>query len=371
MPHPLRIAVLTMLALFLPLDAVHAAQVRIKDIVRVEGVRDNLLVGYGLIVGLNGTGDSLRNSPFTEQSLKGMLERLGVSVRDDQLRTRNVAAVMVTATLPPFARQGARIDVNVSALGDAANLQGGTLLVTPLVGADGEIYAVAQGSITTLSIAAQGDGQTVTRGVPTAGRIPNAAIIEREIAFDLNDMSQIKLSLFNPDFTTASRIAARINTALDMQVATAGDPATVTVRVPPVHQGNVVGLMTEIENLLVQPDHVAKVIVDESSGVIVMGDNVRISTVAIAQGNLTVRITETPQVSQPNPLAEGQTAVVPRTQIDIDDQSDRKITVLPNGVTLRELVEGLNALGVGPRDIIAILQSIKAAGALQADIEVL
>lgn len=348
------------------------AQTRIKDIVEFEGVRDNMLIGYGLVVGLNGTGDTIRNSPFTEQSLTGMLERLGVNIRGSSLRTRNVAAVMVTGKLGPFAAAGTRMDINVAALGDANSLQGGQLLVTPLLGADGEIYAVAQGSIAVSGFVAQGQGATVTRGVPTSGRIAGGAIIEREIEFALNDLSVLRLSLRNPDFTTAQRIAQAVNASVGGS-ATATDPATVVVQVPPNRRRDIVGLMTQIEQLRVTPDQVARVVIDESSGVIVMGENVRISTVAIAQGNLTIRVTETPQVSQPGPFAPqgAQTTVVPRTDIQVDDQSNRRLAVLPAGVSLQELVEGLNALGVGPRDMIAILQAIKAAGALQAEIEVM
>jgi len=347
-----------------------AQTVRIKDIVSFEGVRDNLLVGYGLVVGLNGTGDTLRNSPFTEQSLVAMLERLGVNVREINVRTRNIGAVMVTATLPPFSRQGARIDINVSALGDSSDLTGGTLLVTPLVGADGEVYAVGQGTVTTSAITAQGDAGSVTRGVPTSARIPSGAIIEREIPFVLNDMDDVTLSLFNPDFTTARRIADAINRELGSGTARALDPGTVEVAVPSRFAGDIVGLITEVENLRIEPDQVARVVIDEASGVIVMGADVRSSTVAISQGNLTGRITEEPQVAQPNALAGGQTAVVPRTNIDIEEE-ERPVVLLQTGITLSELVEGLNALGVGPRDIITILQSIRAAGALQAEIEVL
>jgi flagellar P-ring protein precursor FlgI len=348
------------------------AQTRIKDIVEFEGVRDNMLIGYGLVVGLNGTGDTIRNSPFTEQSLTGMLERLGVNIRGSSLRTRNVAAVMVTGKLGPFAAAGTRMDINVAALGDANSLQGGQLLVTPLLGADGEIYAVAQGSIAVSGFVAQGQGATVTRGVPTSGRIAGGAIIEREIEFALNDLSVLRLSLRNPDFTTAQRIAQAINGSVGGS-ASATDPATVVVQVPPNRRRDIVNLMTQIEQLRVTPDQVARVVIDESSGVIVMGENVRISTVAIAQGNLTIRVTETPQVSQPGPFAPpgAQTTVVPRTDIQVDDQSNRRLAVLPSGVSLQELVEGLNALGVGSRDMIAILQAIKAAGALQAEIEVM
>jgi flagellar P-ring protein precursor FlgI len=348
-----------------------AASARIKDIVDVEGVRDNMLIGYGLVVGLNGTGDSLNNSPFTEQSLTGMLERMGVNTRGTNLRTKNVAAVMVTATLGAYAAQGTRIDVTVSAMGDAKSLLGGTLLVTPMIGADGEVYAVAQGPIAVSGFSAQGQGASVTRGVPTSGRISSGAIVEREIQFSLAELPVLRLSLRNPDFTTAQRVATAINIQLRGNRAQATDPSSVLINVPETRRGDVVGLVTEIEQLRITPDQVARVVVDEKSGVIVMGENVRISTVAIAQGNLTIRITETPQVSQPGPFSQGQTAVVPRTDIQVDDQSNNRLAVMNAGVTLQELVQSLNALGVGPRDMIAILQSIKAAGALQAEIEVI
>lgn len=345
------------------------AQVRIKDIADVEGVRDNQLVGYGLVVGLNGTGDRLRSAVFTRQSLVGMLERLGVNTRDNerQLDTRNVAAVMVTANLPPFARPGSRIDISVSALGDSTNLTGGTLLVTPLLGADGEVYAVAQGSIATGAISARGAGASVTRGVPTAGRIANGAIVEREVPFQLASRDRIRLSLRNPDLTTARRIAAAINGAVRGQAAAATDSRTVTVALA---GQNPVDFLSRIEQLRIEPDQVARVVIDEASGTIVMGANVRVSTVAIAQGNLTIRVTETPQVSQPNALAGGETVVTPRTSIEVDDQANRRMGVLPRSVTLQELVRGLNSLGVGPRDLITIMQAIKAAGALQAELEV-
>jgi len=349
-----------------------ASMTRIKDIVSVEGVRDNMLVGYGLVVGLNGTGDTLTNIPFTEQSLVGMLERLGVNVRGSQLRTKDVAAVMVTATLPPFAGQGTRIDVSIGSLGDAKSLQGGTLLVTPLLGADSEVYAVAQGQVAIGGFTATGDAGSVTKGVPTGGRIASGAIVEREIPFSFGEMQEVRLSLHNPDFTTARRIAQAINSAMGAQVARATDPANVKISAQGTNRTDIVNLITDVEQLPIEPDEVAKVIIDEKSGVIVMGEKVRISTVAISQGNLTVRVTETPQVSQPQPFSQGgQTVVVPRTQVTVDEQSGRKTAILPAGVSLQQLVTALNRLGVGPRDIISILQSIKAAGALQADLEVI
>jgi len=343
-----------------------AAQVRIKDIADVEGIRENQLIGYGLVVGLQGTGDKLDSAVFTRESLIGMLERLGVNTRDQvtKLSTKNIAAVMVTAQLPAFARGGSRIDVSISALGDASNLTGGTLLVTPLLGADGEVYAVAQGALSTGAIAARGAASSVTRGVPTAGRISNGATVEREIKFRLDKDQSLRLGLRNPDLTTARRIAAAINGALG-PVSRALDPRTVSLD---LSTRDPIDALALIENLRVVPDNAAVVVIEEASGTIVMGANVRISTVAIAQGNLTIRVTETPVVSQPNPLAGGETVVVPRTEIQIDDQKEKRLGVLDTGVTLRDLVAGLNSLGVGPRDLISILQAIKVAGALQADL---
>jgi flagellar P-ring protein precursor FlgI len=401
LPKLLRLAVGTGLALgvlMTPLAPVAAAS-RLKDIADFEGIRENMLVGYGLVVGLNGTGDSLNRSIFTRESLIGMLERLGVNARDTSLRTQNVAAVMVTARLPAFSRQGSHIDVTVSTLGDAKSLLGGTLVVTPMLGADGEVYAVAQGTVQS-GFVAQGQAATVTKGVPTSGRVPNGAIVEREIAFELSDLHSVNLMLHNPDLTTARRIADVINAYLRTPAAHPLDPSTVMVNVPQSFNGGIVGLVTDIEQLRVEPDQPARVVIDEQNGVIVMGENVRISTVAIAQGNLTVKVTETPQVSQPSPFAPAglaptvdpttglpaaggqggvqfapgggaQTVVVPRTNVEVDEGSQKRLAVLPEGVSLQELVNSLNALGVGPRDMISILQAIKAAGALQADIEVM
>ncbi|MEO3429437.1 flagellar basal body P-ring protein FlgI [Pelagibius sp. CAU 1746] len=345
---------------------------RIKDVADFEGVRDNLLVGYGLVVGLNGTGDNLDSAVFTRESLIGMLQRLGVNARDDDLDTDNVAAVMITADLPPFSRQGTRIDVQVSALGDAESLLGGTLLVTPLLGADGEVYAVAQGQVAVAGFSAAGNAETIVKGVPTSGRIANGAIIERELGFELEQLSSVKLSLRNPDLTTARRIADAINDFTGEAAARSVDPTTVRISLPARYNGNAVALMTDIEQLRVRTDQPARVVIDEASGIIVMGENVRISTVAIAQGNLTIRITETPQVSQPNAFSNtGNTEVVDRTDIQVDEDGDKRLAVVPSGISLQELVNGLNALGIGPRDMISILQAIKAAGALQAEIEVL
>ena len=349
-----------------------AKTTRIKDIVDFEGVRDNQLVGYGLVVGLNGTGDSLNNSPFTEQSLVSMLERMGVSTRGQNLNTGNVAAVMVTATLPPFTNQGADIDVTVSALGDAESLRGGTLLVTPLMAADGEVYAVAQGPVAISGFTIIGQSANVTQNIPTTGRIPGGAIVEREIDFKLEDLQEVRLALRNPDFTTARRISQSINGFISHPVSKAENSASVVLKKPNNYEGTIVDLITDIEQLPVQPDQIARVVIDERSGVIVMGSDVKISTVAIAQANLTVKITETPQVSQPNPFAEqGQTVTVPRTDIEVNTGPDANLAVVETGVTLQDLVTGLNRLGVAPQDVITILQAIKTAGALQADIKTL
>lgn len=364
-------ALLLLLTLLGALPVAARATSRIKDVADFEGVRENVLIGYGLVVGLNGSGDSLRNSVFTQESLVAMLERLGVGTRGVNLNTRNVAAVMVTATLPPFARQGTRIDVAVNAMGDAKSLLGGTLLATPLLGADGEVYAVAQGALAVGGFEARGAAQSVTRNVPTSARLPAGAIVEREVPFALDSLPEIRLALRNPDFTTAQRIATVINSRIPGEPARATDPATVRLPVPAAWRGRVAQLLSEIEQLPVQPDSPARIVIDEASGIIVMGDKVRISRVAVAQGNLTVRVTETPQVSQPNPLASGETVVVPRTNVEVDDQRERRMVVLEPGATLDALVDGLNALGVGPRDMIAIIQAIKAAGALQAEIEVM
>jgi flagellar P-ring protein FlgI len=364
------------IALFLALVPLQEAQAasRLKDVVNFEGVRDNMLVGYGLVVGLNGTGDSLTNAPFTARSLIGMLERLGINSSADfsTIKTKNIAAVMVTATLPPFSAQGSRVDIVVSTMGDAKSLQGGTLLVTPLQGADGEIYAVAQGSVASGFSAAGASGSSVTKGVPTSGRIAAGAIVEREVRFKLAELGSIRLSLRNPDFTTSKRVADVINGYLKAPVATAMDSATVKLQVPDARRSDIVGFMTDIEQLKVVPDEIARVVIDEQSGIIVMGESVHINTVAIAQGNLTIKISETPQISQPNPLSKGGTTqLVPQTTINIDEGEGKKLAMLKGGVNLQDLVQSLNALGIGPRDMIQILQSIKAAGALQAEMEVM
>ncbi|QBL95544.1 Flagellar P-ring protein (plasmid) [Komagataeibacter saccharivorans] len=352
-----------------PIPPACAATVRVKDIVDYEGVRDNQLVGYGLVVGLHGTGDRLTNTIFTRETLIGMLNRLGVNIRDQeiQLQTHDVAAVMVTATLPPFSHGGGHIDVTVSAVGDARDLTGGTLLVTPLQAADGEVYAVAQGSLVTNAFAATGAAASITRNIPTNGHIANGGVVEREVPVSLGSTGFIHLSLHNPNFTTATRIANAINQYIGRGVARVDDPRTIAVNLAGRDPAQT---LYRIGDLNIEPDTMAKVVVDEASGTIVMGDNVRISTVAIAQGNLTIQVTEMPQVVQPAPFSYGTTAVVPQTQINASTDNSHRLGILREGPTLASLVSGMNALGMGPRDMISILQAIKADGALQADLEV-
>lgn len=363
---------LTLAIFLLSFTPAQAATSRIKDVVNFEGIRENMLVGYGLVVGLNGTGDKLKNSAFTEQSLIAFLERQGVNTRGTELKTKNVAAVTVTAALPAFSRSGGKIDVALSAMGDAKSLLGGVLLATPLTGADGQVYAVAQGSVTIGGFEASGDsGSSITKGVPTNGMIAGGAVIEKEVDFKLNDLQEVKLALRNPDLRTAQNVAEAINSRIGDKTAVVSDPGTVLLSVPGSYTNAVAYLLADVEQLPVETDQVAKVVIDEASGTIVMGENVKIDTVAVAQGNLVVKVEETPQVSQPNPFAPfgAETTVVPRTEVTVDEGSGSKLAVIQSGASLKDLVAGLNSLGVGPRDLITILQTIKAAGALQADIE--
>lgn len=355
-----------LLGLALPVEA----QVRIKDIVTVEGVRSNQLVGYGLVVGLNGTGDSLRNAPFTQRAIEGMLERLGIgNLTEDQMRTANTAAVMVTASLPPFARAGSTIDVVVSSLGDASSLRGGTLIVTSLSAADGEIYAVAQGPIAVAGYAAQGLNASIVEGVPTGARIENGAIVEREVEFDFRELNRILLALRNPDFVTARRVEEAINNAFGMRVATALDPRTIAIE--EAGKTSILDMIADIETLVVEPDQVAKVVIDARSGTIVIGANVRIDRVAVSQGGLTVSVRDDFNVSQPESLSiGGTTVVVPESSIEVTKR-DAKFAVIDGSVSLQRLVDGLNAIGVGATETISILQAIKAAGALHADLEII
>jgi len=344
-----------------------ASPIRIKDLVEFDGVRSNDLVGYGLVVGLNGTGDGLRNSPFTEEIMSNILERLGVNVTGEQFRPNNVAAVIVTASLPPFARTGSPIDVTISAIGDADSLLGGTLIMTPLNAADGDIYAVAQGTIIAGGVSAEGDGGGVVQGVPTAGVIPSGATVEREVAFEFSELTVIRLALRSPDFTTASRIEIAINQAFGRSVAIMLDAGTVRLDIAATRAISPAHALVQVENILVEPERRARVVVDQRSGTIVMGEDVRISRVAVSQGNLTLRIQEAPLVVQPNPFSAGQTVVVPNTNVQINEEPGIGLAVVQEGTSLSEVVAGLNALGVSPRDMIDILKSIKAAGALHAE----
>jgi len=344
-----------------------AAEVRIKDIADVQGVRGNDLVGYGLVIGLNGTGDTIRNSPYTEEALTNILERMGVNVQGSDFRPDNIAAVFVTATLPAFAREGSRIDVNVASIGDASSLSGGTLIMTPLTAPNGEIYALAQGNLLISGFDAEGEGASVTQGVPTAGAIPNGARVEREIPFDFRQQRTVKLALRSPDFTTAGRMEASINQAVGRKIATLMDPGTVEVDLSSL-QGNPAHAMGQIENLTLKSAEIARVVIDQRSGTIVLGEAVKVSSVAVAQGNLTIKIAETPRASQPNPFGFGDTVVLPRTQVQVRDGEPGQIGIVDEAVELPDLVAGLNALGVSPREMIDILKAIKTAGALHAEL---
>lgn len=342
---------------------VAAEPIRIKDLVEFDGVRGNDLVGYGLVVGLNGTGDGLRNAPFTEEIMSNLLERLGVNVAGEDFRPRNVAAVFVTASLPPFARAGSRIDVTISAIGDAKSLLGGTLVMTPLNGADGAIYAVAQGTIIAGGISAEGEAARVVQGVPTSGTIPAGARVEREVEFDFASLESLRLALRNPDFTTAARIETAINREMGRGSAAMLDAGTVQLRL----SGSPAHVLAQVENLTVEPETKARVVVDQRSGTIVMGEDVRISRVAVSQGNLTLRIEESPIAVQPNPFSPGETIVLPRTNAAIEQEPGIGLAEVAGGTNLSQVVAGLNALGVAPYDMIDILKSINAAGALHAE----
>lgn len=343
---------------------------RVKDISHVAGVRDNQLIGYGLIVGLNGTGDG-SNTEFTTQTISSMLQAMGITVSPRDIKVRNVASVMVTATLPPFARHGGRVDTLVSSLGDAKSLQGGTLLLTPLRAPNGEIYAVAQGPISIGGFAASGKaGGGVQKNHPTVGHIAGGALIEREIPLTFNGKDHIRLTLNRPDFTTSSRLVEKINAVMAGEVAQAMDSGTVEVQVPKKYRHNLVEFVSTLERIEVEPDSVAKVVLDERTGTVVIGENVNIATVAIAHGNLSIEIKERQSVSQPAPFSHGETVITPDTDVRVQEEKG-KLVLLQRSVTIRDLVRGLNSIGVTPRDLIAIFQAIKASGALQAKLEIM
>jgi flagellar P-ring protein precursor FlgI len=346
-----------------------AHAIRIKDLANIKGVRDNQLVGYGLVVGLDGSGDG-KKAMFTVQSMASMLEKMGVTVNEKDIQVKNVAAVMVTAKLPPFAKTGGRIDALVNSIGDAKNLQGGTLLFTPLKAANGKVYAVAQGPVNTGGFSATGSGGSVQKNFPTVGRLIEGAVIEKEIGMEFNQRDSLELGLRQPDFTTATRVTDAINALFKQPVASAPDGGTVSIKVPTGYGDNLVELVSMIEKLDVQPDAVARVVINERTGTVVMGENVRLSTLAIAHGNLSIVIKESPNVSQPLPLSEGKTTVTPNTTLNVDEGGNQ-LMLIPNGTSIGQVVNALNALGVSPRDLIAIFQAIKAAGALQAELEVI
>lgn len=348
----------------------HAHASRIKDIASFEGVRDNQLVGYGLVVGLNGTGDS-DQALIHLQSVVNMLERMGITTSTNAIKLKNVAAVMVTATLPPFTKQGNRLDVLVSSMGDSKSIAGGTLIMTPLKGGDGQIYAVAQGSVLTNSFAFGGQAASAQKNHPTAGSVPNGALVERELPNVLLGKSTLRLNLSQADFTTASRIEAAINKRFNAPIATTTDPGSVILKIPEEYANRAVDFAAALETLEVRPDIQAKVVLNERTGTIVMGENVRISTVAVSHGNLSLVIKETPQVSQPAPLSTGGTTqVVPRTELKVTEES-RRLMVMPEGASIGDVVRALNLLGVTPRDLIGIFQAIKASGALQAELSII
>lgn len=359
--------ILSLVALFSIADA--AASVRIKDITTLKGVRSNQLIGYGLVVGLDGSGDGTSNQ-FTIQTMVTMLNNLGVGVDPEQVRARNVASVIVTADLQPFSRMGQKIDILVSSLGDAESLQGGTLLLTPLKGADGQVYAVGQGPVTTGGFAASSGDSQETKNHTTVGKVPGGAVIEKELPFDFADIEKLTYSLKTPDFTTANRVVARINRRLSGKYAFAPDSGTIEVKIPDSYKGRVVELVSRLESLRIDPDAVAKIIVNERTGTVVVGEDVKISTVAIAHGNLTISIQPDAILSQPEPLSEGESIIFETPQVEVSEGEDN-LAVIPGGVKIGDLVKALNAIGITPRDLIAVFQAIKAAGALQAELEII
>lgn len=361
-----RILAIVLMALIGAPDAL--ATSRIKDVADVQGIRDNQLVGYGLVIGLAGTGDTMKNAPFTEQSARSMLQRLGVGVPPGSIRSRNIAAVVVTAKLPPFVNVGERIDVTVSSLGDSTSLSGGTLVMTPLSAADGRAYVVAQGAVSVTGFAAAGQAQTVSQGTPTGGRIANGGLIERELAADFNSVEELSLKLRNPDFATAAAMADVINGYAQVKfgeaIADAVDFRTVSVKRPKDVSAS--RLMAAVGNLDIEVETPARVVIDEKTGTIVIGNDVKVSPVAVAHGNITIRVTDATTIVQPAPQSDGQTAEEKSTDIKVE-QADSKVAVL-KGPSLERLVYGLNRMGLKPPGIIAILQAIKTAGALQADL---
>jgi flagellar P-ring protein FlgI len=353
------------------LSAGTATPARIKDMAYFLGARSNQLIGYGLVVGLKNTGDTTTNTLFTMNTLANLLMNMGIYVDPTQAKVKNVAAVMVTAKLPPFARTGSRMDIQTSSIGDAISIEGGTLLMTPLKGPDGKVYAVAQGPVSTGGFSASGaSGSSVQKNFPTVGFVSGGALVEKEVPVQYSELPALDLVLKTPDFTTAHKTAEAICSAVPGISAHAVDAGTVRVEVPPAQRSEIVALITQVENLEVQPDAIAKVVVNERTGTIVIGEHVRVAPVAVAHGSLTVQITEKPTVSQPLPFSRGTTQVVPQTSIQVQE-SKGHLAVVGGGVTIGQVIEGLNAIGATPRDLINILQSIKAAGAMDAELELI
>ena len=346
-----------------------AIAARLKDMASVKGVRSNQVIGYGLVVGLRGTGDKA-GTRFTTQSLRSLLAKMGISIDPSSIRVKNVAAVMVTGSLPPFARTGGTLDVVVSSVGDAGSLEGGMLLMTPLRGNDGQIYAIAQGAISVGGFSVEGGGASVSQNHPTVGTLVGGAIIEREVAYSLAGRHDFEIALHQPDFTTAQRTATRINEAFAQTVATARDAGTLDLILPEAYADNVVGFLAKVELLNVVPDIRARIVLNERTGTIVMGDAVRVSTVAVSHGNLTVIVNRTNQVSQPGPFSDGETARVQNTEIEAFEEKSR-LSVIENTVTIGDLVRALNAMGTTPTDLISIIQAIKASGAMSAEVEMM
>jgi len=350
------------------LKPVDASAARLKDIASFSGVRTNELVGYGLVVGLAGTGDGT-SSTFTLRSMANMLEKMGVETDPTDLKPKNVAAVMVTAKLPVSAKPGSQIDVTVASLSDATSLLGGVLLVTPLKGLDGRVYAVGQGSLTIGGFTITGEAASAQKNIATVGRIPNGAIVERGVPFKFNNQDMMTLNLNMRDFGTTMQVVDKINATLGGSFASAKDVSTIELQLPDQFRGNMVPLMASLENLNISPDGKAKVIVDEKTGTVVLGQEVRLSKVAVAHGNLQIVISESEDVSQPGPFSDGTTVVSPITDLTVQEQN--KQLMLMEGATLQELVDGLNSIGAAPRDLISIIRALKVAGSLHAEVEVI
>lgn len=356
------------LGAFILFPAAPAQAVRIKDIASFSGARDNQLIGYGLVVGLAGTGDK-KDSVFTLSSMKNMLDRMGIGLDSSALKIKNVASVMVTAKMPVSSKPGTRLDVTVSSVGDATSLLGGVLLQTALKGIDGHTYVLAQGSLTVGGYSVDGQAATASKNISTVGLIPGGGIVEREVPFQFNSQDHLTLNLRVADFTTAQQVAERLNGAMGGSFARATDAMSISVNVPPQYRNNLVPLMASVENLEVTPDTAAKVVVDEKTGTVVLGKDVRITRAAVAHGNLQITVQETEQVSQPGPFSQGETVVTPETNINVREENRRLHLV--EGATLQELVDGLNAIGATPRDLISILRSLQVSGSLHADLEVI